>query len=149
MRAKKFYSKGLHFSCTRCSACCRHDPGFVFLSRPDADALASCLQMDYSSFVAAYCRWIPSGGGVELLSLRERSNYDCVFWGEGGCSVYGARPLQCRTFPFWDSVVENPDAWAATAAGCPGMNRGELHGADEIERALDLRDADPVVSRSV
>lgn len=149
MNGKKFYSGGLRFSCTRCSACCRYDPGFVFLSLGDAETLAAHLKMDYSSFVATYCRWIPSGGGVEVLSLKERSNYDCVFWAAGGCSVYGARPLQCRTFPFWASVVESEESWSATASGCPGMNRGELHGVEEIEGALARREGNPVLTRTV
>ena len=146
---KPFYAAGLRFGCTLCSACCRFDPGFVFLSRRDADRLAARLGLDYSSFVAAYCRWIPAGGGVEQLSLKEKSNFDCFFWENGGCSVYEDRPLQCRTFPFWDSVVESKDSWKAVAADCPGMNAGPVVLAEEIARLLALRDGDPVVRRSV
>jgi Fe-S-cluster containining protein len=142
-----FYEKGLRFSCARCSGCCRHDPGFVFLSLKDADVLAKRVGLGYSSFVAAYCRWIPIGGGIETLSLKERSNYDCVFWGSDGCSVYEDRPLQCRTFPFWESVVADQDSWRATAADCPGMDRGALHDEAEIERLLSLREADPAITR--
>jgi Fe-S-cluster containining protein len=142
-----FYSEGLRFSCTRCSSCCRHDPGFVFLSRNDAEVLAKHHGLGYSSFIAAYCRWIPAGG-VEMLSLKERSNYDCLFWGNDGCSVYADRPLQCRTFPFWRTVVASEDAWRATAVDCPGMNGGILYGKEDIEELLSLRDADPIVTRN-
>jgi hypothetical protein len=146
---ESFYDAGLRFSCTRCSGCCRHDPGFVFLSAKDAQSLAKSLDLSYSSFVAAYCRWIPAGGGVETLSLKERVNYDCVFWGKDGCTVYEDRPLQCRTFPFWDSVVADADSWRATAADCPGMNRGNLYSKEEIDRLISLRNDDPIVSRGV
>lgn len=145
--ARKFYEDGLKFDCRRCSACCRHDPGFVFLSRDDAEALATSQGMGYSDFVAAYCRWIPQGGGVEALSLREKSNYDCVFWAGEGCSVYGSRPLQCRTFPFWDSVVATAEAWEATAEGCPGMGEGRTRTPEEIEEALARRAEHPIVTR--
>jgi hypothetical protein len=137
---KPFFADGLRFRCTRCSACCRYDPGFVFLSRTDADALADFFRMDYSSFVQVYCRWVPAGGGVEYLSLKEKSNYDCFLWGERGCSAYEARPLQCRTFPFWESI---------TAADCPGIGQGPLIPREEIDRLSSLRAADPVVTRSV
>ncbi|HCM26059.1 MAG: Fe-S oxidoreductase [Treponema sp. GWB1_62_6] len=146
---EKFYSEGLRFSCERCSACCRHDPGFVFLSRRDAELLAQHRQMSYIDFVATYCRWIPVGDGIDRLSLKELSNYDCVFWKTGGCTVYSSRPQQCRTFPFWNSVVSCAESWEATALDCPGMEKGELHGADEIEGLLALRVNDPVETRRV
>ena len=144
---EKIHIESLRFTCARCSSCCRFDPGFVFLSRRDAGLLAEHLQMSYIDFVTAFCRWIPVGDGIEHLSLKELSNYDCVFWKADGCSVYAARPLQCRTFPFWDSVVSSAEAWEATALDCPGMDQGELHGTDEIEGLLALRENDPVETR--
>lgn len=146
MPKKPFYADGLRFSCARCSSCCRHESGFVFLSEKDLAALAGALDMGYSEFQEAYCRWVPSGGGLEQLSLKERSNFDCIFW-DGGCTVYDARPLQCRTFPFWPSIMADVDVWEATAADCPGVGRGALHGKEEIEGYVDARKAETVVSR--
>jgi Fe-S-cluster containining protein len=142
-----FYSDGLPFACTRCNACCRHDPGFVFLSRLDVDALVAHLGMGYSEFSETYCRWVPIGGGVERLSLKEKSNFDCILWGDKGCSVYVARPLQCRTFPFWASTVRSREAWEATSEGCPGIGQGPLHSADEIEAQLAASEAEPIITR--
>ena len=39
MGARVFYSDGLRFECTRCSRCCRHTPGYVFLSENDVERL--------------------------------------------------------------------------------------------------------------
>jgi Fe-S-cluster containining protein len=142
-----FYAEGLRFSCTRCSACCRFDPGYVFLSKEDAEGLAAFLKIAYTDFVEKYCRWIPYGGGISRLSLKETSNYDCVFWKEG-CSVYDARPLQCRTFPFWPGNLVSEKTWAKVAASCPGMDRGELHEVEYIEDALARERARRVISRS-
>ncbi len=147
--SEPFYESGLRFSCARCSACCRHDPGFVFLSLREAQNLAKRLSMDYSEFLAAYCRWIPMSEQTEMLSLRERSNYDCIFWSEKGCTVYEDRPVQCRTFPFWDSVVASEEAWNSVAEGCPGMNRGAVHLAEEIEQLLSQRRDEAPLTRSI
>lgn len=146
MIKKSFYSDGLRFSCVRCSACCRYESGFVFLSEKDLAALAAALDMGYSEIQEAYCRWIPSGGGKELLSLKERSNFDCIFW-DGGCTVYKARPLQCRTFPFWPSIMANKNVWNATAVDCPGIGGGSLHGKQEIEGFVDAREAESIIFR--
>jgi Fe-S-cluster containining protein len=145
---KLFYEDGLCFSCKQCSSCCRYDPGFVFLSEKDVKVLAEALEITYNEFVQVYCRWIPFGDRMERLSLRELSNYDCVFWKSGGCSVYQSRPLQCRTFPFWQSVAASEEAWNGTKETCPGMGQGTHHSKDEIEARLKEREAEPIIERN-
>jgi Fe-S-cluster containining protein len=141
---KPFYAKGLRFSCTRCSDCCRLEPGFVFLREKDVSFLASLLKMRYTDFITAYCRWVPSGGGEEQLALKEKSNYDCIFWKEG-CTVYERRPLQCRTYPFWLSMLDSEETW--NSLSCPGMGRGAMHSFREIESVIALQTAEPVICR--
>ena len=144
----RFFAQGLRFSCKRCSACCRFEAGFVFLSKTDAFLLGTALNMDYNGFLENYCRWIPGENGKSRLSLKEKSNFDCIFWAEErGCSVYEARPLQCRTFPFWESVVNSSESWKMTAQDCPGMNQGDFYSEDLIKKSLAMRKADPVISR--
>ena len=145
-REPPFYAGGLRFSCTRCSACCRHESGFVFLSETDLHRLAAARQMGYTEFVKTWCRWVPGGEGGERLSLKEKANYDCIFW-KDGCTVYEARPLQCRTFPFWRNVVNSPETWELAASGCPGMGSGTLHSREQVEAQLAARAADPVIER--
>jgi Fe-S-cluster containining protein len=143
-----FYSGGLRFSCTRCSSCCRHESGFVFLSQKDVKLLAAERKMKYTDFVETYCRWIPAGPGEERLSLKEKSNYDCIFWKEG-CSVYAARPLQCRAFPFWPSIICFSGSWDMAKTGCPGMGRGAMVGRDAIESWLEQQKAEPALVRYI
>jgi Fe-S-cluster containining protein len=140
---KPFYAGGLRFSCTRCSDCCRLEPGMVYLRKTDLEALVSRLKMRYTDFIAAYCRWIPAGG-EEQLSLKEKSNYDCIFWKEG-CTVYEDRPLQCRTYPFWLSLLDSKETWDSQS--CPGMGRGAVHSFSEIESLVALQTAESVISR--
>ncbi|MDR1566794.1 MAG: YkgJ family cysteine cluster protein [Treponema sp.] len=147
-----FYARGLRFSCTRCSACCRYESGYVFLSLKDLGVLVKALNMGYTEFMETYCRWVPSLAGPERLSLREKSNFDCIFWvqpqeGTGGCSVYEARPLQCRAFPFWPHVLRSQRAWKDTAADCPGMGQGRLYTAEAIEAWLEQQQGEAVIIR--
>ena len=128
----------------------------MFLSEKDLSRLAERFGGDLSAFVEKWCRWVPYTPGRQRLSLREKPNLDCVFWdgssspGEnGGCSVYGARPLQCRTYPFWDSVVSSKGAWDGMAAHCPGMNSGRLHSGEEIDGHLRGLENEPIVERRI
>ena len=143
-----FYADGLHFRCNKCSDCCRLDPGYVFLSQRDVDKLALASGLSYINFIGVYCRWIPSGDGHELLSLKEKANYDCILWGENGCDFYADRPLQCKSFPFWKSNLSSKAAWDLQASTCPGMNNGELHSQKEIDCTSALHEAESIVSRS-
>jgi len=147
---RPFYAQGLLFSCTRCSACCRYESGFVFLSEKDASRLGAVFNMEYGEFAAAFCRWVPSENGKERLSLKEKSNYDCIFWSqEKGCTVYESRPVQCRAFPFWSSVLNSRESWESTAAGCPGIGQGALFSADSMEKWLALRQNEPIIFRNI
>jgi Fe-S-cluster containining protein len=140
-----FYAGGLRFSCKRCSSCCRYESGYVFLSAQDVSLLASRCRMRYDEFIETYCRWVPRGNGESCLSLKEKSDYDCIFW-KNGCAVYAGRPLQCRSFPFWEAIVASGDSWNGTKAACPGMGQGTLHSGAEIKAWLSLREDEPVLT---
>ena len=133
--SKPFYSEGLRFECTRCSRCCRHAPGYVFLTLADLKRMAEAKRLNAVRFFEVYCREIDLYG-ISRVSLREREDYDCVFWEQGGCSVYEARPAQCRSYPFWSANLCSPEAWAALLEECPGAGHGRLHSAAEIDAWL-------------
>lgn len=55
------------------------------------------------------------------LSLRERADGSCTLLdGQAECSVYEARPAQCRSFPDWPQL-QSPAGLRAAAAYCPGI----------------------------
>jgi hypothetical protein len=133
-----FYEKGLRFECTRCSRCCRHTPGYVFLSARDVERFAKHLRISQEEFLRVYCRRV-STGIADRISLKEKPNFDCIFWADGGCSVYEARPLQCRAYPFWSANVASPEAWEEQGRLCPGIGIGPVHDRKEIDTWLDRR----------
>jgi Fe-S-cluster containining protein len=144
---KPFFADGLRFDCTRCQRCCRIEPGFVFLSARDIDSLATFLSITAAEVQERYCRPVDAGG-VERLSLQEQANYDCVFWRDGGCSVYEARPTQCQSFPFWSANVEDTTGWEEAAKSCPGVDRGPSHSAQEIGYWLQRREEEPLLGQA-
>ena len=127
-----FYKNGLNFECQRCSFCCGHSPGFVYLSNRDLLALCEFFKMTIKDFVAKYCRWANYYGGTTVLSLLEKKNYDCILW-DSGCTAYQARPVQCSTYPFWEWMLEEKSMWDDCAKDCPGMNCGHHWTFEEIE----------------
>ncbi|MCR4953012.1 MAG: YkgJ family cysteine cluster protein [Treponema sp.] len=130
---EKFYKDGLNFSCKRCSFCCGHSPGFVYLSKRDLETLCNHFNLSKKEFVEIYCRWADYYYGTKVLALQEKKNYDCILW-ENGCSAYEARPVQCSTYPFWSWMLVDAKTWNECAQECPGMNQGKLWTQEEIEK---------------
>ncbi|MFA6687879.1 MAG: YkgJ family cysteine cluster protein [Sphaerochaetaceae bacterium] len=133
-----FYEQGLKFECTGCGYCCSSEPGYVFLSDIDAKRLTAATGLSMAQFLEVYCRKIDMGA-FKLVSLKERENFDCIFLTEAGCSVYDARPEQCRTYPFWASIMENRENWDEEAKSCPGIGKGKIHTKREIDGILSSR----------
>ena len=77
------------------------------------------------------------------VSLTEHANGDCTFFdGQSRkCTIYTARPRQCRTWPFWNSNIETPEDWAEVReGGCPGAGQGAFVSLDEIQRQAAVID---------
>ena len=125
-----WYADGLRFECSQCGDCCTGAPGFVWVTQPEIDALAQRTGMETAHFEDTYVRKIGA-----RRSLREFPNGDCVFFDteKKGCIVYEARPIQCRTWPFWDSNLTSEKAWRETCKECPGSGTGTLYRLEEIE----------------
>jgi Fe-S-cluster containining protein len=136
--------RDLRFECQKCGYCCRHEPGYVFLTASDLKKLTGFLGMRPDEFLASKCRRIEFPTGAKW-SLLEKDNNDCVFWESGGCSVYEARPLQCRTYPFWSSVIRNEQSWEEESRSCPGINKGPLISSDKYRKYSQEKEFTPLI----
>lgn len=134
MADDKWYKGGLRFTCTQCGNCCTGAPGYVWVTREEIGKIAEFLEREDG--------WLPPEQLRRVgfkYSLTERSNGDCVFLvttadGKKTCSIYPVRPLQCRTWPFWNQNLRTPRAWAEAAEHCEGMNNGDTHNFVAIEK---------------
>ncbi len=101
----------------------------MWVSEVEIGTLAQHLEISDVQFRRRWTREELRG-----VSLTEKPNYDCIFLEiPGRCQVYAVRPRQCRTWPFWRSVLRDQESWDASARNCPGMNAGRLHTVEEIE----------------
>lgn len=133
-----FYKEGLKFECVFCGECCRIKEGYVWISRKDMDRLVEETGLPKSEFKRLYTEVVD-----KFIVLKSFPNGDCIFYDEKiGCKVYDARPLQCRTFPFWPSNLCDAQTWRKTSQFCPGIGAGHLFAASEIEARLSAMRGD-------
>jgi len=129
-----WFRDGLRFSCQAgCVRCCCGAPGDVSVTHEEIRRIAASLNMAVADFEAANTRHYSSG----RKSLTERANGDCELLDGKGCSVYLARPQQCRDYPFWPEVMASPATWQSESRRCPGIGVGELHSAEAIQAMLE------------
>jgi Fe-S-cluster containining protein len=149
-----WYADGLSFQCTCCGNCCTGGPGFVWMTDDEVDRLATHLGLSRAQTLKDHCRKI--GGKISLKETRTpQGGYDCKFLTElppernkpgqiplprRVCGIYEARPLQCRTWPFWDGNLASKENWERAAKRCPGMDRGKHYSQARIEALRDAPD---------
>lgn len=133
VKSKKiWYSDGLRFECTQCGACCSGEPGYVWVDEAEIAAMAGEMEMSVDAFETKFVRNL----GYDK-SLVEYPDGDCILLDPETrkCTVYQSRPIQCRTWPFWDSTIRNKKDWKETCEVCPGAGKGKLYTFEEIEVA--------------
>jgi len=134
-KGRRFYQDGIRFECQGEGKCCisRGRYGYVYLSFNDRRRLAVHLGITNAEFASTYAN------KVDGLYELKYTGKDCPFLKRGRCDVYDARPGQCRTWPFWPENM-NSVVWERDVASwCPGVGRGRLYTADEIEDILKTK----------
>lgn len=129
-----FYKDGLQFECQGSGKCCTShgEFGYVYLTPVDRKRFAGFLGISTREFTTKYC---DRTYGIWHLK-EDPNNPDCMFLKDKRCSVYEARPTQCRTWPFWPEVM-NAKSWKEEVESfCPGVGKGKLWTASEIDQVI-------------
>ncbi|MDP6539506.1 MAG: YkgJ family cysteine cluster protein [Planctomycetota bacterium] len=131
MSSKPWYSNGLRFSCTSCGNCCRThgEHAYIYLAEADVRAIARHLGLSRARFLTEHCDL--EEGWVVLRTTEP----DCPFLDhDRRCSIYAVRPRQCASWPFWEENLDRARWEGVVREVCPGIGRGPLHSAAEVER---------------
>jgi uncharacterized protein len=121
--SETWFADGLRFKCTGCGKCCTGASGSVYVSQHDLEQLAGFLKQPIGAFVKAYTR---NANGRRALIDRRHSS-DCIFLDGKLCTVYDARPTQCRTYPWWFSNLQDAETWEETRQVCEGVDHPSAH----------------------
>ena len=106
-------------ACGTCQGrCCTGESGYIFVTKSEIENIASLLEMEVNDFRVKYL--FQKGYKFSIKEYKFNDSYECVFYDResNGCKIYMARPLQCKTFPFWDYFKTRVDELKKE---CPGI----------------------------
>ena len=90
--------------CSQCDGnCCIGESGYIWINNEEIQTLALHLKIEQKTLMEEYLIKVGYKYSIKEKQLS-KDNYACIFFDldKKQCSVYEARPKQCKTFPFWD-----------------------------------------------
>ncbi len=105
-------------ACENCDGyCCTGESGYTWVNMEEVSKIADLMGQDIDRFVSLYL--VRIGSRFCLKEVKIKGSFHCLFFDEKNrrCSIYDVRPIQCRTFPFWEYFRDNPDE---ALKECPG-----------------------------
>ena len=106
-------------ACSTCQGrCCTGESGYIYITKAEIESISNLLNLDIREFVAKYL--FKKGYKYSIKEIKYNDSYECVFYDRelSGCKIYNFRPLQCKTFPFWDYYKTRVDELKVE---CPGI----------------------------
>jgi Fe-S-cluster containining protein len=131
-----WWKEGIQFQCQGSGKCCvsRGQYGYVYLTLEDRRRFAKYFGLATAKFTREFCQ--KDDNGYFHLTGFESA---CRFLENNRCSVYEARPTQCRTWPFWPETLSAKSWQREVAAYCPGVGKGKTWSRAEIEEQLQAQ----------
>jgi len=129
-----WYRDGLRFECTQCGGCCKAHGDYdrVYVDDDEAVAIAELLGISLEEFEEHHAVFESDSDGDRDRYLRFVDGA-CPFLKGTSCKVYDARPIQCRTWPFWPENLKRKVWNNEVAPFTPGVGRGRLYKRAEID----------------
>ena len=116
------YPKRIHFGCERCALCCgdsKHGVRRILLLNIDVDRMLKSQSMALEEFAVKI-----EGFEPYMFQMKKTVDGSCVFLRNSSCSIYEARPLICRFYPFQLQNRGNDRYVFRYTDECPGIGKG-------------------------
>ena len=97
--------------CEECGGhCCTGESGYIWAKYSEIEKMAEFINLSVKDFATIYLRKVKHRYSLTEKEIAPK-NFACIFFDESKkrCSIYPVRPLQCRTFPFWEQFKNDEE----------------------------------------
>ncbi len=108
-------------ACAGCGGhCCTGESGYIWVKYHEIEGIATFLDQSVEDFATIYLKKVKHRYSLIEREREEEGDFACIFFDDAlnRCSIYPVRPLQCRTFPFWEQFKNNTKE---VQKECPGI----------------------------
>ena len=115
------YPVHVRWVCVRCAKSCRDLPGRrrnILLAPSDIMRITGTTKLTAREFSAS------SRGPFPYVRKMRKIEGRCIFLQDSRCSIYGARPLICRFYPFSLRPARDNAFEIGFDSSCSGMDKG-------------------------
>ncbi len=108
-------------ACEACGGhCCTGESGYIWVKYPEIESIAKFLELSIEDFAIMYLKKVKHRYSLIERYREDKEDYACIFFDDtmSRCSIYSVRPLQCRSFPFWEQFKGDKDE---VKKECPGI----------------------------
>jgi len=117
------HPKHVHFECERCALCCKDTEKKIrkiLLLEEEARRISDRALKSIEDFAERV-----EGSDPYVYAMRKNEG-ECHFLRDCSCSIYEARPIVCKFYPFKLENLGNDRFVFSYADECPGIGRGPL-----------------------
>ena len=119
------YPRGIHWTCVRCHMCCgdtRDHVRRIRLLDSEVRVTSQLTGINQERFSV-----LADGSEPFKFEMLKVTSGSCIFLEGDSCTIYQARPLTCRFYPFFLERNSNGKlSFGLTSERCPGLGQGPL-----------------------
>jgi len=133
------YPAAVHFQCVKCGICCgdtKEKARHILLLKIEAEQIATTTSQPTSKFTEKIKNKAPYN-----YEMKKTKNGKCIFLENNRCTIYTARPLICRFYPFELKITHDGKHTFLYTLECPGINKGHMLSKNYYRKLLRLAHA--------
>jgi Fe-S-cluster containining protein len=138
------YPAAVRFQCIKCGLCCgdtKEKTRHILLLKTETEQIATATSQPISQFTVKIKDKAPYS-----YEMKKTEDGKCVFLENNRCTIYAARPLICRFYPFELKIAHGGKHTFLYTLECPGINKGPMLSKNYFRKLLQLaraQTADP------
>ena len=108
-------------ACFSCGGhCCTGERGYIWVKYNEIEKIADFLERNVEDFAIIHLKKVKHRYSLIERKRESENDFACIFFDDvrKSCSIYPVRPLQCRTFPFWEQYKNDTKE---VQKECPGI----------------------------
>jgi Fe-S-cluster containining protein len=133
------YPAVVRFQCIKCGICCgdtKEKNRHILLLKAEAEQIATTTSQPTSAFTVKIKDKAPYSH-----EMKKTEEGKCVFLENNCCTIYTARPLICRFYPFELKTAHDGKHTFLYTTECPGINKGPMLSKNYFRKLLRLAHA--------